>query len=95
MHCFSKLFLLAQSFPSALLGACAEAYHKLLSGEPVNAFSGRERRPYKAILQGKGSTRTQTQDLMSSPYTAVTGEFPLVEFSESSPRQDKAMSALG
>jgi hypothetical protein len=33
MRRFRKLFLLAQSCFSALLDACAEAYHKWLSGE--------------------------------------------------------------
>ena len=50
------------------------------------AFSGD-----KAVRQG--STRTRTQDLMSSPQTAtITDEFPLVpvEFSESYPHSTRS-----
>ena len=78
MRRVSKLFLLAQSFSSALLGARAEAEHRSLSWGPANTLSGNGN--VLRVSQGKGSTRTQTQDLMSSPQMVATDEFPLVEF---------------
>jgi len=56
--------------------------------------------PVTGTSHGQGGITRQgldldPQDLVSSPQTAVTDEFPLVALSESSPRQDKAISALG
>ena len=60
----------------------------IVGGTCERFLRSRERLTDKVVSQGKGSTWTQTQDLMSSLQTAVTDEFPLVELSESLPQQD-------
>jgi hypothetical protein len=71
-----------------------------LSLVPRHTTNLRTLSPVTGTSHGQGGITRQgldldPQDLVSSPQTAVTDEFPLVALSESSPRQDKVISALG
>ena len=61
----------------------------IVGGTCEHFLRSRERLTDKVVSQGKGSTWTQTQDLMSSLQTAVTDEFPLEDTPKVSPDKNK------
>ena len=81
MRHFSKLFLLAALVQRYTINDCRGNLRTL---SPVT-----EHLTDKVVSQGKGSTWTQTQDLMSSLQTAVTDEFPLEDTPKVSPDKNK------